>query len=201
MTVTRPRGRPRSFDRERALDVAMREFWRRGFDAVSIGELTTAMGITPPSLYAAFGDKKTLFREVLDLYQRTYGAFFARALEAEPSVRDGVRRALREAALEYTNPEHPPGCLVIGAAVNCTAESADIAEALRRQRAANAEALRHRIAAEGGPVRLALLVGVVLEGMSQHARDGATTEELLEVAEAAMIAWPRDPGEAALARP
>jgi AcrR family transcriptional regulator len=190
MNVARPRGRPRSFDREKALDVALREFWARGFDAVSIAELTSAMGITAPSLYAAFGDKKSLFREVVTLYQATYGAFFAQALTAEPSVRDGVHRALRAAAAEYTNPEHPPGCLIIGAAVNCTTDSADIADLLREHRAANAESLRHRVEAEAAPVQLALLAGVILEGMSQHARDGATTEELLEVAEAAMAAWP-----------
>lgn len=190
MTVSRPRGRPRSFDRDKALDVAMREFWRRGFDTVSVAELTGAIGITPPSLYAAFGDKASLFREVVARYQATYGAFFGRALAAEPTVREGVRRALRAAAVEYTNPEHPPGCLVFGAAVNYTTESAGIAEMLREQRAANAEALRLRIEAEGGPTRLAVLVAVVLEGMSQHARDGATTEELLDVAEAAMLAWP-----------
>jgi AcrR family transcriptional regulator len=190
MPAARPRGRPRTFDRDEALRVAMHEFWKRGFDAVSVAELTEAMGITPPSLYAAFGDKKSLFREVVALYQATHGAFFGRALEAETSVRDGVRRALREAAVEYTNPEHPPGCLVIGAAVNCTADSADIAELLRGQRAANGVSLRRRIEAEAGPARLALLIGAVLQGMSQHARDGATTEELLEVAEATMLAWP-----------
>lgn len=193
MTAARPRGRPRSFDRDRALDVAMHEFWMRGFDAVSVADLTATMGITPPSLYAAFGDKKTLFREVVERYQRTYGAFFANALAAEPTARDGVHRALREAAAEYTSPAHPPGCLVIGAAVNTTAESADIAELLRHLRAANEDALRRRIEADGGPPRLALLIGVVLQGMSQHARDGATTGDLLEVADAAMIAWPAPP--------
>jgi TetR/AcrR family transcriptional regulator, copper-responsive repressor len=190
MTISRPRGRPRSFDRDKALDVAMRAFWRSGYDTVSIAELTSAIGITPPSLYAAFGDKATLFREVVARYQATYGAFFGRALAREPTVREGVHRALREAAMEYTNPEHPPGCLVFAAAVNYTTESADIAAMLREQRAANAESLRRRIESEGGPSRLAVLVAVVLEGMSQHARDGATTDQLLDVAEATMLAWP-----------
>lgn len=171
--------------------MALLLFWRRGFDAVSVAELTTAMHITPPSLYAAFGDKKTLFREVVDVYQRTYGAFFLRALASQPAVRDGVHCALRDAAVEYTDQQHPPGCLVISAAVNCTDESADVADMLRRLRAANTEALRQRIQAQGDPAPLALLVGVVLEGMSQHARDGATTKELLDVAEITMLAWPK----------
>lgn len=190
MTSASRLGRPRSFDRRKALDEALLLFWRRGFDAVSVAELTTAMRITPPSLYAAFGDKKTLFREVVEVYQRTYGAFFVRALESQPAVRDGVQRALRDAAIEYTDQRHPPGCLVISGAVNYTAGSADIADMLRQLRALNTEALRQRIQAQGGPARFASLVGVVLEGMSQHARDGATTKELLDVAETTMLAWP-----------
>ncbi|MEO3928409.1 TetR/AcrR family transcriptional regulator [Micromonosporaceae bacterium B7E4] len=195
----RRRGRPRAFDRDQALLTALHKFWQRGFEPVSVAELTAAMGITPPSLYAAFGDKKTLFREVVERYQQTHGAFFATALAAEESVRDGVARALRAAAVEYTRPEHPPGCLVISAAVNCTAASADITELLRAQRAANLTALRKRIEADVAHGRLpagtdadhlAVLVGVILQGMSQHARDGAGTDELLAVAEAAMLAWP-----------
>jgi TetR/AcrR family transcriptional regulator, copper-responsive repressor len=195
----RRRGRPRAFDRDQALLTALHKFWQRGFEPVSVAELTAAMGITPPSLYAAFGDKKTLFREVVERYQQTHGAFFATALAAEESVRDGVARALRAAAVEYTRPEHPPGCLVISAAVNCTAASADITELLRAQRTANITALRERIEADVADGRLpagtdagrlAVLVGVILQGMSQHARDGAGTDELLAVAEAAMLAWP-----------
>jgi AcrR family transcriptional regulator len=202
MTDDRPhrRGRPRSFDRDQALLTAMHEFWQRGFEPVSVAELTAAMGITPPSLYAAFGDKKTLFREVVERYQQTHGTFFATALAAEESVRDGVARALRAAAMEYTRPEHPPGCLILNAAVNCTPASADITELLRAQRAANITALRERIEADvtdgrlpadTDASRLAVLVGVILQGMSQHARDGADTNELLAVAEATMLAWPR----------
>ncbi|MDW5330638.1 TetR/AcrR family transcriptional regulator [Plantactinospora sp. KLBMP9567] len=195
----RRRGRPRAFDRDQALLTALHKFWQRGFEPVSVAELTAAMGITPPSLYTAFGDKKTLFREVVERYQQTHGAFFATALAAEESVRDGVARALRAAAVEYTRPEHPPGCLVISAAVNCTAASADITELLRAQRTANITALRKRIEADVADGRLpagtdagrlAVLVGVILQGMSQHARDGAGTDELLAVAEAAMLAWP-----------
>ncbi|HLL64415.1 MAG TPA: TetR/AcrR family transcriptional regulator [Micromonosporaceae bacterium] len=197
----RRRGRPRTFDRERALAVAMREFWHRGFEPVSVAELTAAMGITPPSLYAAFGDKKTLFREVVDRYQQTYGAFFTAALDAEVSTREGVARALHAAAVEYTHPDRPAGCLVISAAVNCTPGSADIATLLREHRIANSTALRARIKADVAAGRLptctdsaglAALVGAVLQGMSQQARDGASTAELLGVADAAMLAWPAE---------
>lgn len=197
--MTSRRGRPRSFDRDGALQVAMREFWQRGFEPVSVAELTAAMGITPPSLYAAFGDKKTLFREVVGRYQETYGAFFGAALASEPSARAGVARALRAAATEYTAPGRPPGCLVIGAAVNSSAASADIAELLRAARAANVEALRGRIGADIAAGRLpagadadelAAFTSVVLQGMSHSARDGATEAELQAVARAAMRTWP-----------
>lgn len=201
MTIAspRPRGRPRAFDRDRALDVAMRAFWQRGFEPVSVAELTEAMGIAPPSLYAAFGDKKSLFREVVARYQETHGGFFAEALAAAPSVRDGVANALRAAAVEYTRTDQPRGCLVLSAAVNCSAASAEIADLLRAQRAGNVTTLREQIEADIAAGRLpvdtaaahlAQLVGVILQGMSQHARDGASTSDLLAIADAAMLAWP-----------
>lgn len=189
-----PRGRPRAFDREHALRIAVREFWERGFEPVSVAELTAAMGITPPSLYAAFGDKKTLFREAVDHYRHTDGAFFGAALADGSTVRDGVAAALRAAAVQYTRADRPAGCLVINAAVNCTPASADIAALLCAERAANLAALRTRLEADGHPpaeaATLATYVGVVLQGMSHHARDGATTDDLLAVADTAMRAWP-----------
>lgn len=176
-------------------------FWRRGFDAVSVAELTSLMGIAAPSLYAAFGDKRSLFREVIYAYHRDYGVFFDEALSAETTVRRGVDRALRAAAVEYTHPSRPPGCLVLSAAVNCTTKSADVEALLRKRREANVAALRDRISAdvtdgvlpaETRADGLARYVGAVLQGMSQQARDGASAEDLLTVAELAMTAWPSD---------
>lgn len=191
MTAT-TRGRPRAFDRDEVLARAMEAFWRHGFEATSVAELTRAMKIGAPSLYAAFGDKKALFREVVDTYQRTHGAFAMRALDEEPTARQGVARMLREAAIEYTKPEYPRGCLVISAAINCTPDSADIERLLRDQRNANVAELERRIRAEGiAQARsLAVFAAATLQGMSQQARDGASTEDLQAVAEAAMLAWP-----------
>ncbi|GAB3653668.1 TetR/AcrR family transcriptional regulator [Actinocorallia lasiicapitis] len=172
-------------------------FWERGYEATSIAELTTAMGMGAPSLYAAFGSKRQLFDEVVRSYGRTYHAFMAKALTEEPTLRQGMERLLREAAGEYTRPDRPPGCLVISAAVNCS--SPEVEQALRALRTADVEALERLIAAaiDAGELlpgadahALALFTSVVLQGMAQQARDGATRPELEAVAALALTPWP-----------
>ncbi|MFI8929504.1 TetR/AcrR family transcriptional regulator [Streptomyces sp. NPDC053474] len=195
--ATKQRGRPRSFDRETALEKALRTFWEQGYETTSVSDLTRELGIGAPSLYAAFGDKRTLFAEVLQRYAVSYGAFGARALEEESTVRAGVERMLREAAAEYTDPTHPHGCLVIHAAVNCA--TPEVEQTLRDQRNANVASFEDRIKAavasgelprDTDTAALARYVGAVLQGLSQQSRDGATREELEAVAELAMRAWP-----------
>ncbi|MEU6891644.1 TetR/AcrR family transcriptional regulator [Streptomyces sp. NPDC046557] len=196
--VTGQRGRPRSFDRDAALDTAMRVFWERGYEATSIADLTRELGIGAPSLYAAFGDKRTLFEEVVTAYGGRYGGFAAVALAEESTAAAAVRRLLREAAEIYTDPTHPKGCMVISAAINTTSD--EVAEALRERRNANLAMFESRITADiavgalpadADARALARYVGAVLQGMSQQARDGAGREELEAVAETAMRAWPR----------
>jgi AcrR family transcriptional regulator len=192
-------GRPRTFDRDEALQRAVDVFWEHGYDATSISLLTQALGIGAPSLYAAFGDKRALFLEALDRYNRTYGAFTERALAEEPNARDAVERLLREAAAAYTRPERPRGCLLITAATNCSPQSAGIAARLRGLRAVGARALEGKIAAatRTGELpahtdahALATFYAAVLQGMSAQARDGATRTDLEQIAEAALAAWP-----------
>jgi TetR/AcrR family transcriptional regulator, copper-responsive repressor len=194
-------GRPRSFDRDRALDAAVSVFWEHGYDATSISLLTGALGIGAPSLYAAFGDKETLFTEALELYLRTYAAFTQRAL-AESHARDAVERLLRDAAAAYTRPDRPHGCLLISATTNCSPQSAGVAARLRALRATSARALEDRIAtavragelpARTDPRALASFYGATLQGMSAQARDGATQSDLEQIADTALRAWPAAP--------
>ncbi|MFC5718732.1 TetR/AcrR family transcriptional regulator [Streptomyces gamaensis] len=192
--ATKQRGRPRSFDRGEALDRAMRVFWEHGYEATSIAHLTRAMGIGAPSLYAAFGDKATLFKEVVAFYVDTYGAYMGRALTQEPTAREAVGRVLREAARWLTADDRPRGCLVVFAANEPEAE-----RILRDQRAAFAGAFEERIRAglaagelppATDPMALARYCAAVFQGMSQQARDGASREELQAIAETAMHCWP-----------
>jgi AcrR family transcriptional regulator len=196
--ATTQRGRPRSFDREAALQKALCAFWEHGYEATSVADLTRAMGIGAPSLYAAFGDKKALFTEVVEAYGRTHnGTYVTTALRDEPTARAAVTRILRDAAIGYTTPGQPRGCLVVSAATNVT--SPDVGEFLRLLRLGNLTAIRERLqeAVDSGELpsgtdswALARFVGATLQGMSQQARDGAECEELEAVAEFAMRAWP-----------
>jgi TetR/AcrR family transcriptional regulator, copper-responsive repressor len=199
-------GRPRSFDRDRALDAAVSVFWEHGYDATSISLLTGALGIGAPSLYAAFGDKETLFTEALELYLRTYAAFTLRALAEEPRARDAVERLLRDAAAAYTRPDRPHGCLLINGTTNCSPQSADVAARLRAPRATCGRVLEDKIAAavragelpaRTDPLALARFYGATLQGMSAQARDGATQSDLEQIADAALRAWPAAPSQAA----
>lgn len=191
--------RKRTFDRDEALDRALRAFWRHGYEATSIAELTSVMDIRPPSLYAAFGDKRRLFEEALRRYQESYGAFTARALAEEPTARQAIERILYEAADEYTDPGHPHGCMIISAAVNCGPDSSEVEEDLRLKREAAKAALRERIEQDvtagvlppdTDAAGLAAYYAAVIQGMSTQARDGATRDDLERTAALAMRAWP-----------
>lgn len=195
--TTRTRGRPRSFDRDAALDHAVQLFWSKGYAATSITDLTAAMGITAPSLYAAFGDKKALFDEVVEAYGIRYGGFIARALAEEPTAKRAIARILHEAADEHTKDGCPRGCLLLCAsdATNDT----DVAQQLRRLRNDNVAVFEQRIRAdvEAGVLpagtdaaALARYTGAMLQGMSQSARDGAGRDELERVAALAIHGWP-----------
>ena len=198
-TPPRPRGRPRGFDRDDVLDRAMRLFWERGFEATSISELTGTMGITPPTLYSFFGDKKQLFLEAVNRYQSGPGCFAIRALTEEPTAERSIRRLLMEAVGSFSNPRDPKGCLVVLGATNCSVESSDIFTALADRRRAAEAAVHSRIAAgriagelaEGTDVdALAGLVTATLYGLAVKARDGASRASLRKIVDQTMRAWP-----------
>jgi AcrR family transcriptional regulator len=195
--VTSQRGRPRQFDRDVALRIAVEVFWERGYEATSINDLATAMGVGVPSLYAAFGSKRALFEEVVADYVQQYRSFLQAAIGEEPTLTGGVRRLLREAAAASTRPGLPRGCLVVSAAVNTT--SPEIEQLLRELRVKETKTLEARIkrAVTAGELPagtdargLAQYVSATLQGIAQQARDGADPAALETVAALAMRAWP-----------
>ncbi len=191
----RRRGRPPSFDRETVLNLAMLTFWKLGYEGTSIVDLTVAMGITPQSLYAAFGSKSALYHEVLSHYQKTVGAFSTRALNEESSAVMGLERLLRESATEWCKPGRPRGCMISTGVLGCAVENKDEVSYVAQLRMAAIVAFKSRIdraieAREFKPgtdsSTLARYLGAIIQGMSIQARDGATEEELLEVANLAI---------------
>ncbi|MGW6877392.1 TetR/AcrR family transcriptional regulator [Streptomyces xanthophaeus] len=200
MADTPKRGRPRTFDRAAALTAATRLFWERGYEGVSIGELTEAMGIRSGSLYAAFRDKKSLFEEVVNTYgQSPVGSFAGVALREESTAYGAFARILREAAVIYPDPAHPAGCLAISAATNVTPQDAEVQVFLRDLRNKNVDGFEARLreAQQAGELpteassrALADYFATVLQGLSQRAQDGATAHQLAAVAELALTAWP-----------
>jgi AcrR family transcriptional regulator len=196
----KPRGRPLSFDRDAALETAMHVFWERGYEAASISDLTSAMGITPPSLYTAFGDKEQLFLEAIERYALGYGSAGARALDEEPTARGAIERWLLEAANELTQPCHPKGCMVVMAATNCSAAAERVQDALLLRRTEAIANVGRRIQGgiDGGELPpdtdakdLANFYATIYQGMSMQAKDGATHESLMATVRTAMRSWPR----------
>lgn len=202
--ASRPRGRPLSFDREAALEKAMHVFWERGYDAASISDLTAAMGITPPSLYTAFGDKEHLFLEAVEFYGNGSGSFWRRALEEEPTARGAIERLLREAAAELTQQCHPLGCMLVMATTNCSVAAEHVQRGLAQRRAVGVGNLQARIQraidegelpADADAAALANFYATVYQGMSMQAKDGASAASLLGSVEMAMRSWPASPAK------
>lgn len=194
------RGRPRTFDRTAALRRAMEVFWERGYEGASLTDLTTAMGISPPSLYAAFACKEELFKEAVAYYNATTGAAPQRALAEAPTARAGIEAVLRHHAKAYVEPGHPTGCMVTLAATTGPTGNEEVRRFLAACRWEDVDDLRQRIErgmaeadvpAGADAAMLARFVAAVMHGMSLQARDGADQAALEQVADAAMAAWDR----------
>lgn len=174
-------------------------FWERGYDTVSIRDLTNAMGIAPPSLYAAFTDKRTLFEEAVDTYAHRHGSYIQEAIDTEPTAHRAVRRLLTQSAIQQTLPGHPRGCLILNGATNHTAASEEVAAGLRVRRAETAALIERviRTDIERGELppdtdahALATFAVAVWQGLSQLARDGRNRQDLESVVATAMETWP-----------
>ncbi len=197
-TVKRRPGRPLGFDRDAALHQAMLLFWRHGYEATSIHDLTAAMQITPPSLYTAFGDKKQLFLEVVHRY--VSGPVTSESIiDQAPTARDAAMGLLQAAAIGFTGEDTPSGCLLASSAISCSPAAADVQKALSEIRLRIKESLRKKIELEsrkrGAKPRMdaevmASYVMALIQGMSTLARDGADRTKLMKLTEAAMRAWP-----------
>ncbi len=190
-------GRPREFDVEDALDAALDVFWRKGFEGASLTDLTEAMGITRPSLYAAYGNKEELFRKALDHYESTCIGFAFRALQ-QPTAREVVEHLLHGYA-EMQNGARPPGCLGTNAALVCS----DTAEPIRQELIGRRHRAEQRLQArlqravderdlpdDADPAELARYVMAVIQGMAVQAASGADRTVLHGVVNTALRAWP-----------
>ncbi len=192
-------GRPREFDPDQALDRALTVFWQKGYEGATLLDLTAAMGINRPSLYAAFGNKEALFRRVLARYLAGPASYFSQALGA-PTARDVAERIWSGAIRLTTSPQHPRGCLIVQGALACGDDAAPAGEAAADCRAAGVKALRRRferaieegdLPADARAADLARYVATVTHGLSVQAASGASRAELTRVAQIALQAWPR----------
>jgi len=192
------RGRPRSFDRDAALKAAVQVFWLRGYEATSMTDLTKAMGINAPSLYAAFSCKEALFEEALALYETVEGALPKRLLAESRTAKEGFAAMLRFYAGYYVNTDHPPGCMAVLSAIVGAPENKSVRALMTKSRRTAMTLLADRVRrgqAEGDvpatadAAAIAAFYTTLVQGMSIQARDGATKKQLQASVEMALEAW------------
>jgi AcrR family transcriptional regulator len=198
--IAKPRtvGRPLSFDRVAVLEKAMLTFWRHGYETTSISDLTKAMGVTAPSVYTAFGDKKRLFLEAMHRYAGS-PEDLDQTLRTSATAYEAVYRMLMSAADAFTNGDTPRGCLLASATASGSAASMDVQEAVARVRRQITDRVRTRIEqdiaagilpADTQAAALAALAIALIQGLSVLARDGEPGDALKKIVESAMAAWP-----------
>jgi AcrR family transcriptional regulator len=192
------RGRPRAFDWVEALRRAMNLFWERGYEGTFVADLTQAMSINKPSLYAAFGCKAAVFREAVALYDAVEGEPVQQALDKEPTARAAVEAVPRHNAQAYADPTKPRGCMVVLSSLLGAVESLEVREFLKESRKHGEASLRCRIErgiidgdlpSTADAAKLAAFVRTVMHGLSVQARDGAACAELDTIVNCAMAGW------------
>jgi AcrR family transcriptional regulator len=198
-------GRPREFDTDAALEKAMRLFWAKGYEGTSVADLTGTLGISRPSLYAAFGDKQSLFRAALERYAGGPAGYVAAAL-GQPTAREVAEHLLKGAADLHASSRNPGGCLTVNGALACGSEAEPVRQALNEHRVATVAVLRrrfeqakaqHDLPKDSDPAALARFVAAVVYGMAVLASGGASRKELEQVIRTAMKAWPATAEESA----
>jgi AcrR family transcriptional regulator len=195
-------GRPREFDTDKALDEAMEVFWRHGYEGATIAELTDAMKINPPSLYAAFGSKEGLLKAALDRYSEKREGFMREVLNV-PTARDVVEHMLLRIADTQTDPDNPPGCLLVAGGLACGAGAENVPFELASRRARTENQLRERfvhakeegdLALDADPAALARYLSAVIAGMGVLASSGASRDDLRQIALVSLRAFVEQPG-------
>lgn len=197
-TSIKARGRPREFDPDKALASALRVFWQHGYEGASMAELTEAMGITKPSLYACFGNKEALFKKALDLYEREKLSYVKTALAA-PSAKAVAERLLNGALETHCGSKDPQGCLGVISTVACATEAPSLREHVIARRASSEAAVAERLErarADGDlpenvdPQALAQCLTTVLQGLAVKAQGGASRMDLQNVVDTFLAMWP-----------
>jgi AcrR family transcriptional regulator len=193
------RGRPRTFDPDTALRRALALFWERGYEGTSLKDLAEAMGIASASIYACFGNKEDLFRQVMALYSTTSGEPPRRALREQPTARAAVHAMLRATADQITRPDTAHYCMLILAAPTGAVENHAVREFLADRRRDMHTTIKDRLARgvtdgdltapPGSLDAIARYYTTVVQGLSIQARDGATRAELEAVITCAMASW------------
>jgi AcrR family transcriptional regulator len=195
-----PGGRPRKFDVEMALERAMHVFWRRGYASASTTELTKAMGISPPSLYSAFGNKEGLFGQVLDRYRSGPASYLDEAV-AQPTARRVAYTFLAGAVRTATDPNTPVGCLLVQGALTYTADDEPVRQELidQRNKATASMTRRFKQAVKDGdlppgtkPADLARYVMLLGQGIAVDAVNGTSAAAQLRAVDLALSTWPSD---------
>ena len=191
-------GRPREFDTDAALEKAMRLFWAKSYEGTSVADLTKTLGISRPSLYAAFGDKESLFRAALERYAAGPASYAAAAL-VQPTARDVAEQLLRGAADLQASSSNPGGCLTVNGAIAASDEGEPVRQTLNVHRTAGVALLRrrfeqakaeHDLSRDSDPAALAHFLAAIVYGMAVLASGGASRKDLEQVIRTAMKAWP-----------
>ena len=194
-------GRPREFDTDKALDGALRVFWLKGYDGASLSDLTKAMGINRPSMYAAFGNKEQLYSRTLERYSKSRNEHLGE-FSAAPTARASVELLLRDAVEKVTDPKNPgAGCFGVQGAMTCFNMSRQVKEHIGDMHVELQRLLKERFnrAIEAGELPrgsaadLARLCAVMIQGMALQAKAGSSRKELHRVVDLYLETWPPRP--------